>query len=94
MTNFGLWTNNTQYCRISNSSWSVKEAMIKASGKRLLFPEMQYTKSQIGAPLINVYGQTKQWIENDLKVSNIHVSVSHDDGYTLAMVVLESNSDS
>ena len=68
--------------------WAVKEATIKATGKRLLFPDIQYTKNEIKAPIIVLHNEALEWFKNT-EYDNILVSVSHDDGYTIAFVVVQ-----
>ena len=69
--------------------WCVKECVIKAySNKRLLFPEMRYYKDKNGAPKMEFYGFAKQSM-NEQNITQCHISISHDDGFTQAFVVLE-----
>ena len=68
--------------------WAVKEATIKATGKRLLFPDIQYTKNEIKAPIIVFHNEALEWFKNT-QFNNIMVSVSHDDGLTIAMVLVQ-----
>ena len=68
--------------------WAVKEATIKSTGKRLLFPDIQYTKNELKAPVLVFHNEALEWFNNS-EFNNIMVSVSHDDGLTIAMVMIQ-----
>lgn len=72
------------------SRWAVKEAVVKAAGKRLLFPEMQVGKaSDLSDPrpqLLLEGAAQDMFRQHRLKP---HVSLSHDGEYAIAYVVLE-----
>ena len=65
----------------------MKEATVKAAGKRLLFPDIQYTKNEINAPVIVLHNEALEWFKQTH--SNIMVTVSHDDGHTIAFVLVQ-----
>ena len=67
--------------------WAVKEATVKATGKRLLFPDIQYTKNEISAPVIVLHNESLEWFNRTYK--SIMVTVSHDDGHTIAFVLVQ-----
>ena len=67
--------------------WAVKEATIKATNKRLLFPDIQYTKNETKAPIILFHNAAHEWFFANH--NNIMVTVSHDDGCTIAFVLVQ-----
>ena len=67
--------------------WAVKEATVKATGKRLLFPDIQYTKNDMKAPIIVFHNQALDWFNQTHH--SIMVTVSHDDGHTIAFVMVQ-----
>ena len=76
------------------SRWAFKEAMVKASGDtRLFYPGMYLKKMKDGKgkpePTIEGDINTKI-IYEELEVSRIHASISHENEYAVAFVVLET----
>lgn len=75
------------------ASWfSAKEAMQKALGAGLFagirFREIEVISHPSRAPKIQLYGRAKKRAEQ-IGVKAIHLSLSHEQDYALAMVVLE-----
>ena len=74
--------------------FAVKEALLKAAqigftkGFRRLSEIEIYTLAT-GAPAVQTYGKIKSYLVN-LGVNSIWVSISHDDNYTFAVVILSS----
>ena len=68
--------------------WSVKEALVKASGQRLLFPEMTLIHDDGRSCSIQLSGSAKEWSERE-KITRIHVSVTRNEEHATAFVVLE-----
>ncbi|ETO32365.1 hypothetical protein RFI_04751 [Reticulomyxa filosa] len=64
--------------------WAVKEALVKATQKRLLFPEIEYYKKPNGAPQLKYYGSAHHWMSS--QQINTHLSVSHDGAFTVAFI--------
>lgn len=86
--------------------WSFKEAVVKASGRKdLIFPDMYLVKGETGKSLFS-FNKTSKFdkgkpkikflntnltiIENELKIADSHVSISHEDEYSIAYVILET----
>ncbi len=72
--------------------FAAKEAFLKALGTGLRegisWQEMAVTNDYLGKPLFNLSGQAARLMENHQLHS--HLSLSHDGGNAIAMVVLES----
>ena len=79
--------NNDKQIQYLATLWAVKEATIKATGKRLLFTDIQYTKNEIKQPILIFHNEAHEWFRANH--NNIMVSVSHDDGYTIAFVMVQ-----
>ena len=82
------------------SRWALKEALVKASGRT----DLDYTgifldkshKAEAGSrsvkPKLAVTGEKNTNILfNELKVSAMHASVSHEEDYAVAFVTLETS---
>ncbi|CDW89035.1 4-phosphopantetheinyl transferase [Stylonychia lemnae] len=74
------------------SRWALKEALVKASGNTSLFyPGIYLQKLENSKPIIVIEGdQNKKILFDDLKISSIHSSISHEDNYATAVVILEA----
>ena len=78
--------NSTQHYA---ATFAVKEALIKAYGKGYVkLKEIEIQRNDTGKPFICLYGDTKKKI-NSLGVDNIHISITHDGDYSMAVVILE-----
>ena len=76
------------------SRWSFKEAMVKATGRRdLIFPHMFLNKNSEGKPYVEIIDQTSKIVYEELKIMNIHVSISHEDEHSIAFIILERKSE-
>lgn len=71
--------------------FAAKEALAKALGNpRLLeWNQISLTKDENGKPSLALHGETKERIES-LGIRLSHLSLSHDAGFAIAAVVLES----
>ncbi|MFM1783725.1 MAG: hypothetical protein RLZZ579_2 [Actinomycetota bacterium] len=71
--------------------FAVKEALAKAVGnpKVLTWNEISLTKDSHGKPSLELHGATKVNFEK-LGLTAAHLSISHDAGVAIAMIVLES----
>lgn len=71
----------------------VKEAFMKAIGagirQRVWFTDIEVLKQQTGQPRIKAAKRAEQ-ILRDLKVTRIHVSISHNAGLAVGVVILEA----
>ena len=76
------------------SRWAFKEAMVKATGDtRLYYPGMylKKVKEARGKPVPTIEGEVNtKIIYEELEVSAIHASISHEDQFAVAFVVLET----
>jgi holo-[acyl-carrier protein] synthase len=75
------------------SRWCYKEALVKASGnKSLIFSKVYLEKDSSGKPSINF---DEEYIKNNEKINEInnklHMSLSHEDDTTVAIVIIENN---
>ncbi len=93
-----LFTNNEYlYCsKYKNScqhyagTFAVKEALIKAYGKGdIKFKDIEVLRTDNGKPAIHLHGRAKEKI--DLTgTDSIHVTITHDNDYAVAAVIMES----
>ena len=75
------------------SRWAFKEAMVKASGDTRLYYHGMYLKKDKsrGKPVPTIEGELNtKIIYEELEVSTIHASISHEDQFAVAFVVLET----
>jgi holo-[acyl-carrier protein] synthase len=76
------------------SRWSYKEALVKATGnKKLIFSKVYLTKNQEGKPFIAF---DEEYFNNNQEIKEIidktHVSISHEDDTSVAIVIIEQKS--
>lgn len=72
------------------SRWCYKEACVKASGRReLIFPKMYLNKNELGKPFVIFIDENKLIIEKELLIKKTHLSLSHEDGSSIAFVIME-----
>lgn len=71
--------------------WAAKEALIKAIGNPtgFSFQDVSVTKDSSGKPALEVAGETKK-LADEMGIRNWHLSISHDGGMAVAMVIAES----
>jgi holo-[acyl-carrier protein] synthase len=74
------------------ASFAVKEAFIKALGKgfrgNIQMFDIEILRDSYGKPYANLYRKAKQIVEI-MAINSIHVSISHDGEYSIAVVILE-----
>ena len=70
--------------------FAAKEALIKAIGSEIpvSFTEMEITNSSKGKPALKISGKLEKFFKNK-SIIKIHLSLSHEDEYGIACVVLE-----
>lgn len=72
--------------------FAAKEALLKSLGTGLRFgfkmTEIEVVNDKLGAPSINLYGAVKKYAD-EMKVNQIHLSLSDDGEYAIANVILE-----
>ncbi len=70
--------------------FAAKEAFIKAIGSEIAisFNEIRIVNKDNGKPLLELYGRLKDFLK-EKKINKIHLSLSHEDDYGIACVVLE-----
>lgn len=67
------------------SRWAAKEALVKAANNvELIYPLIEVSR-QNGRPELLLHGQN---IERLKGVSEAHLSISHEDDYSIAFVIL------
>jgi len=74
------------------SRWNYKEALVKATGDRgIIFSKVYLKKSSSGKPFI-VFDD--EYLKNHNKIEKIngklHISLSHEDDTSIAIVILEN----
>lgn len=75
--------------------FAAKEAFVKALGtgfRGMKFHDIEVRNDGLGAPYFVFYGKVKQMIL-ERGIDKIHLSVSHADHYSIAMVVAEGKGD-
>jgi len=80
------------------SRWSAKEALTKAAGKRLLFPDMHVQRDGAAGAAdprarLMLSGAAAQWSAEQGLQSSALLSLSHDGEYAVAFVVLQTKSE-
>lgn len=72
--------------------FAAKEAFAKAVGnpKLLSWLEVEVETDQLGKPSLVVSGKSAGALSS-MGVLSTHLSISHDNGFAIAMVVLEGN---
>jgi holo-[acyl-carrier protein] synthase len=80
----------TEYhaCQHIAGRWAAKEAVTKAIGSRILFPEIVIQSNVNASPTISFQGEALEVARNK-GISQTHLSVSHDGEYAIAYVILE-----
>jgi holo-[acyl-carrier protein] synthase len=72
--------------------FAAKEAVLKALGtgwaEGLAFRQVEVRRAASGAPSIQLHGRAKERSDN-LGVSSIHLSITHERSYAAAMAILE-----
>jgi holo-[acyl-carrier protein] synthase len=70
--------------------FAAKEALIKALGgsEGISWQEVEISKNNDGKPMIQTVGQTSETLKA-AGVTNLHLSISHDGGMAVAIVVAE-----
>ncbi len=70
--------------------FAAKEALIKAvsSISLISLKEIEVIQDKNGKPLLNFHNRIKEIIQN-LSIANNHLSLSHEQEYSIAMVILE-----
>ena len=53
------------------------------------FDEIKTLSNNLGKPKVELEKTNKMILENELGVKTIHVSISHEDDFSLAFVILE-----
>lgn len=76
------------------SRWALKEALVKATGnKGLIFSKIYLEKDTTGKPFVKfdeTYLKDNQDFNNFF--NNIHISISHEEEYAVAFVIIENQS--
>ncbi|EGG21706.1 hypothetical protein DFA_01592 [Cavenderia fasciculata] len=72
--------------------WAAKESVYKAfrgiDRSRLPFPNIKIASRDDGSPVVELQDSTME-LANQLNIANIHLSISHDEDYAIANVILE-----
>lgn len=75
------------------SRWSYKEALVKATGnKQLIFSKVFLKKSNSGKPYIQFEEDYVRENKNIEEIKDkVHMSLSHEDETSVAIVIIENN---
>ncbi len=72
--------------------FAVKEAFMKALGtgwqNGIKWRDIETVNDKLGKPNLNLFGKAKE-LASEMKVKEIHVSLSHSENYAIAQVILE-----
>jgi holo-[acyl-carrier protein] synthase len=84
--------NNDLKAKYLASRWSFKEALVKATGdKHIIFSKVYLKKEATGKPYIK-FEEEYLKIEKIKEIAEkVHVSISHEDDTTVAIVIIENN---
>ncbi|MBO5179388.1 MAG: holo-ACP synthase [Clostridia bacterium] len=76
--------------------FAAKEAVYKAispvDGKEATWKDIEVCKCENGKPYIKLYGELKKIADKE-KIKNIEISLSHDDDYAIACVVIDKENE-
>lgn len=72
-----------------SSRWAAKEAVWKVLGKRLDCRSIALLREPSGRPSLHLHGEAQSRFSHRIGGDTMHVSVSHDDGFTCCFVVAE-----
>ena len=85
--------NNSNKISYLSNNFACKEACSKALGKGfsngVKFKDIEVLRNSSGGPFINLKGEASV-IANDLKINNIHVSITDSKESSIAFVIGES----
>ena len=74
------------------SHFAVKEAFLKALGtgwgRSIGIRDIEVTRNQAGKPSVLLHRKAKK-MADEIGITNVHTSISHDGEYAVAVVVLE-----
>ena len=84
----GMFNNSLTINLLPFYRWAVKEALTKAVGYRILFPEVYIQRNEGNAPTIIMEGNTLHTFNNTLSLSNISISISHEKDTAIAFVLV------
>ena len=86
------------YCQQKKNSapsfaarFAAKEAVLKALGtgmRKNSWQDIEVLNNELGKPAVNLSAKTKKKAE-ELKVSSIFISISHEKEYSIAQIVME-----
>ena len=72
--------------------FTVKEAVLKCFGTGMtggiLWKDIEVDRLKSGQPILNLYGKGKK-IFNQLKLKQIHISITHDKSHAIAHAIAE-----
>lgn len=89
---FARYQAHNQPHRYLAKRFAAKEAVVKAAGlgigKGIGFQQVQIDNNAAGAPIVSVFGNLQQWCENQ-QVGMIHISLSDEQHYAVATVIIE-----
>jgi holo-[acyl-carrier protein] synthase len=72
--------------------FSVKEAVLKSFGTGMtggiLWKDIEIDRLKSGQPVLNLYGKGEK-LFNQLKLKQIHISITHDKNYAVAHAIAE-----
>lgn len=72
--------------------FAVKEALIKATGRRdLKFNDIEIANNENGKPYIKSVDNIKRYINPGIEDINVHITISHEKEYAVAFVIIESD---
>ncbi|MCI4625876.1 MAG: holo-ACP synthase [Candidatus Magnetoovum sp. WYHC-5] len=73
-----------------SARFAAKEAAIKAiGGATVSFSDIEILSSNGGQPYLTFKGKALKYIE-DIAITKIHISISHEQNYSVAVVILEN----
>ncbi|MFZ5907232.1 MAG: holo-ACP synthase [Nitrospirota bacterium] len=76
-----------------SARFAAKEAFIKAAGSRIgvTFSDIEVTNNDAGQPFLRLKGTLQEFLRKN-SIAKVHLSLSHEQEYAVACVVLERHS--
>lgn len=87
------FVDKNQFCRYYASRFACKEAFVKAIGtgfKNINLKDLFVKNDEEGKPYMVLQGALKKRMADLYNASKIHLSISHEDDYAIAFVIIEN----
>ncbi|EGR28777.1 hypothetical protein IMG5_169130 [Ichthyophthirius multifiliis] len=85
---FNNKTDIQMQVRYLASRWAYKESLVKASGRKDLIFNHIYLEKDNERPIVKLIDTNYKIIYQEMQIKDIQVSISHEEDYSIAFVVL------